>query len=212
MSFIHNSAFTLILSILFLNCTSLSSPTKSLAGSYTIHLEVKDLKINMDEVNKSMDEGIQNMKTELNSEKVKEELNTNNIDTSTIEGKIEFAAKNFAKGMTGFGELMAEFGTSIGQLSTGAISSVLSESQTLLNNVNAEVELKEDGSVKVAGNPILKFMAAQIVWEVQGDQFIVKNEKGEIVHQFGISDKTTEGFMLSNEKLKIVLKKKAMKI
>ena len=78
--------------------------------------------------------------------------------------------------------------------------------------MNADVELKEDGSVKITGNPILKFIAAQLTWDLEGDYFILKNDKGEVEQKLLISDKTSEGFMLSNEGVKLVLKKKAMKI
>jgi hypothetical protein len=152
------------------------------------------------------------MKSELNSDKVKSELSTENIDTSTVEGKIEYAAKNFAKGMSGFGEMMAQLGTDLSSLSLSAIDGLFDQTNGLTKNMNADVELKEDGSVKITGNPILKFIAAQLTWDLEGDYFILKNDKGEVEQKLLISDKTSEGFILSNEGVKLVLKKKAMKI
>ncbi len=198
--------------LFFVNCSSATAPKKSLSGSYTVNVEIKDLNINKDQIQNSIKEGMQSMKSELNSDKVKSELSTENIDTSTVEGKIEYAAKNFAKGMSGFGEMMAQLGTDLSSLSLSAIDGLFDQTNGLTKNMNADVELKEDGSVKITGNPILKFIAAQLTWDLEGDYFILKNDKGEVEQKLLISDKTSEGFILSNEGVKLVLKKKAMKI
>mgnify|MGYP001201369312 CR=1 FL=1 len=56
------------------------------------------------------------------------------------------------------------------------------------------------------------FGGKSIAYQATAREIYLKNDKGEVEQKLLISDKTSEGFMLSNEGVKLVLKKKAMKI
>lgn len=196
------------LSVLLIDCNNPINPKTSIAGNYSISAEFKNLSINKEKIQAEMNSGIQSMRKEMEDIDAKKELSTDGIDTSTAEGKIEYAAKNFAKGMTGFAGAMAEFGTSIAQMSLGAVDGLFNSSGELMKNFTADVELKEDGTFKASGNPILKFAAAQYSWDVSGDQFIIKNDKDEIQYQIKITEKSADGFTLANDQVKLICKKK----
>ena len=99
--------------LLFCVCCKDTGPHPSdLVGKYNVSIKLKEDVINKDKIKESVDDAVKDAQAELSKakEELSKEMDFSHIDTTTMEGKIEYAAKKF-------GSSMAEMGIGLGEKS-----------------------------------------------------------------------------------------------
>jgi hypothetical protein len=197
-------------SILFLNaCKEFGPQPPSMVGTFEVSGKLKDGTIDTDEISNSVSDAMNEVKTEMQKARreIDQEFDLANIDTTTAEGKIEYAAKKFGKSMSDLGLSMGEMGKDLGNIFGGLAEDGMGLAQSILKNINAEIELQADGDVK-AKNSLINISLPNASWQVDGDQFILFTDHKAQSDTFLISNKSTEGFILSKDELELHFVKK----
>jgi hypothetical protein len=182
-------------------------PTKeSLAGKYVVTAtllekeEIKDkIRTDVDQAKKELKQNISDAKKEL------QDIDLSDIDTTTAEGKLEYYSRKVASDI-GSSVLEMETGLSglmdgLAGLSTAPIDAL----ESILENSNINVELQQDGDVKLSG--MFSIASSNLMWDVEGEEIVVKqneNEKARIT----ITHRDDNGFNGIYEKWKVRFNKK----
>ncbi len=205
-----NILFILLFSIIVQSCSTLTNPRKEYAGDYKVKLKLGDDTFPEAAIKDTIKAGLAEAKEALKNVKIKikDDINLENIDTTTTEGKIEYAAKAFGKGMAEFGLAMGEFGKSMGELAIGVANGSIDLADNIFNKIEFEISLLEDGSIKSENNTIDSFSFKDSTWEIEGKTFyLVDKDKNK--EAFEIVGKKEDGFILKKDKVKIIFSKKS---
>lgn len=134
------------------------SPRYQFSGMYKVRIELQKNKLQMPGLRDSVEAGMKSTQKALSEAQHMTDLDLTKIDTSTIEGKVEYSATAFAKSIFQIGIQLGNVGDEIGkyadQLSTESISGLAS----FLDQQIFEVQLFEDGSIKTKGDMITRFI------------------------------------------------------
>lgn len=194
--------------ILFQSCSNFNNTRKEYAGKYTVKLELEKDVIPKEAIKDSIKAGLTEAKEAIKNAKkqMNDDLKLDEVDTSTTEGKIEYAAKTLGKGIGEFGLAMGEFGRSMGELAANVAAGSLDLAENAINKINFKVELKEDGKITSDKTGVNNFKLDESTWEVDGKTFyLVDNDKNK--EAFEIVSKKEDGFVLKKDKLKFIFSK-----
>lgn len=197
-----------IATILFQSCSNFNNTKKEYAGKYTVKLELVKGIIPKEAIKDSIKAGLSEAKETINNarKQMNDDLKLEDVDTSTTEGKIEYAAKSFGKGVGEFGLAMGEFGRSMGELAANVATGSLDLAEKAINKINFKVELKEDGTVISDKTGVNNFKLDESTWEVEGKTFyLVDSDKNK--EAFEIVSKKEDGFVLKKDKMKFIFSK-----
>ncbi len=197
-----NSLYIVSLSsfLLLSSCKQEGPQPAGMVGLYEVSVRLKDGVIDKksirNEINAAMDKAedeILKAKYELESD-----IDLASVDTATIEGKIEYAAKTFGKSMAEVGIEMGDLGKDLGEAISGLAVNSLDYSEDLLKNIKLHVELQEDGKIN-SKKSLLNLGLADARWEVKGDDFLFTNDNGQQPEVMKIARKNKDGFTLEKD-------------
>lgn len=196
--------------VLIISCNQDKINYKKMVGTYKVHVELDEKTFNKQGVRDSVSEALTKAKDELSKAKVEldQKLDSSKVDTSTTEGKIEFVAKSFAKTMASFGKDLGELGIIMGEAAGDVAVKALDMTESLLKNINMDVELKEDGKLVTSSSIINKIQFVGSNWEVKENKFYFKEENGTIQNEYEILESNDKGFVLSQDKYRLVFERK----
>jgi hypothetical protein len=184
---------------LMISCGEFGPNPSSFVGQYDI--SIKELsKLDRTSINNDM----KNMTTELESTlrefgTAMKDIRLADIDTSTIEGKIEFLSKSLSQNI---GDLtMAigkESGQSIGKMIETLVDGGLKIGESAMKNLKMTAELQKDGDFKMSFYPYESKVYANTKWRIEGSHFFVYTDEEEI-YRFKVQQIKKNGFELKNE-------------
>lgn len=199
-------------SILFslMACKESGPFPSDMVGNYSVTASLAEGTINKSAIRDSIQTAMEKAEDDIKKakEEIEKELNLNDIDTTTTEGKIEFAAKKFGKSMADIGVNMGELGKDMGNLFSNLAVDGISLSESILKNINIDVELLQDGKIKTKGG-LISLGLKDATWLVNDDYFLLKTNESDTQDTFRIKDRHAEGFVLEKDKLLITFSKKA---
>ncbi|HRI01546.1 MAG TPA: hypothetical protein PK006_10880 [Saprospiraceae bacterium] len=187
-----------------ISCSNVKNPV-SLAGKYQAHIEIDKSKLNSAGVKDSIELQLSKAKEELQKIDFKNEMDLSKIDTSTAEGKLEYAAKEFAGSMTNLGKELGSIGLNLGKFLGDVTINGINDLELGLHDLKFDVELQEDGDIKTDQEWIAWMYLKNVSWEQSNDQFILKNKDG-VLRTFKFTTKD-DGFILEENAMKVVLTK-----
>jgi len=204
-----NATFAISILMSVISCKESGPFPADLVGSYTVTASLKEDIINKNAIRDSIETAMQKAEYDISKakEEIEKELSLNDIDTTTTEGKIEFAAKKFGKSMADIGVNMGELGKDMGNLFSNLAVDGLSLSESILKNIQLDVELQSDGKIKTSGG-LISIGLKDATWLVNNDQFLLKTSESETQDTFIIKDRTNDGFVLEKDKLLVTFSKK----
>ena len=183
------------------------SPRQQFSGMYKVRIELQKNKLQMPGLRDSVEAGMKSTQKALSEAQHMTDLDLTKIDTSTIEGKVEYSATAFAKSISQIGIQLGNVGDEIGkyadQLSTESISGLAS----FLDQQIFEVQLFEDGSIKTKGDMITRFIFKMYLWDVKDNQFVLSDENNNLIQNFEIQERTQNSFVVQNDLLKLHFQK-----
>lgn len=198
------SLFSMLLfySFVFCSCKDQGPHPTDMVGHFTVTTTLNEKSDDHNKVKSSVTKVYEEAKSEIakSIENIKHELDLSKIDTTTVEGKIEYATKKFSKTMAEMGTTMGELGTDLAGLFSDLTTSGVRLGEILLKNMKMEVELQADGDIKFKNTWInIAFMNAR--WEVKKDKFSLFTDENELPEVFKIKESNQDGFVLDNEHL-----------
>jgi hypothetical protein len=196
--------------IFFVSCKESGPFPSDMVGNYSVTASLAEGTINKNTIRDSIQMAMEKAEDDLKKakEEIEKELNLDDIDTTTTEGKIEFAAKKFGKSMADIGVNMGELGKDMGNLFSNLAEDGIGLSESILKNINIDVELLQDGKIKTKGG-LVSLGLKDATWVVQDDYFLLKTSESDTQDTFRIKDRHTDGFVLEKDKLLITFSKKA---
>ncbi len=204
--------FSLIVlsNIVFLvSCKDTSPQPSDLVGNYTVTMSLRDGVVNTEAIKDSINDAMSKASEELKKARVEmnEDLNLSAIDTTTPEGKIEYAAKKFGQSIAEAGLGMGELGKEMGSLFSGLAEGGIGMTKSILENMTLDVELQADGDLKASGS-VLNIGLNDKTWKVVGDDFILTDGNKNEDQVLKISERNESGFTLTKDEVIIKLVKK----
>ena len=121
------------------------------------------------------------------------------IDTSTMDGKIQYSARQFETSMKALGEGLSDVFNSLAK--TG-----MNIKNGLLEDIRFDAELQEDGDIKIKEMPVDIFQVRDATWAVDGKQFFIFRGQSDTL-TFDIVKKSKKQILLQNEDIAIKLDK-----
>jgi hypothetical protein len=188
------------------SCTQKTITNKDMTGKYSVHLELDEKTFDKQGIRDSVAQAISKAKDELSKAKVDFDLK---MDTSTAEGKMEYYAKSFAKTMSSFGKDLGELGILMGEAAGDVAVSAMEMTENLVQHIKMDVELKEDGTIATDSNLVNNIQFSGTKWETKDNVFILKDEDGKTKHEYKITDESDKGFVLAQDKYRLVFEKTA---
>jgi hypothetical protein len=190
------------------SCKESGPQPVDMVGHYIVSANLSKKAINTDDIKNKISEAMEEAKDNISKSKdeIKKEFDLTMIDTSTVDGKIEYAAKKFGQSMAELGTDMGELGTEVGSLFSDLTSNGINFGESLLKNLKIEVELQADGDIKVDNTYVLLGLT-NATWKVENDQFLLYKDKQEKPDTFLIKERNTEGFTLTKDELEILFVK-----
>lgn len=192
--------------VLIGSCTQKTITKKDMTGNYSVHLELDEKTFNKQGVRDSVTQALSKAKDELSKVKVEFDLK---MDTSTAEGKMEYYAKSFAKTMSSFGKDLGELGILMGEAAGDVAVSAIEMTENLIQHIKMDVELKEDGTIATDSSLVNNVQFSGSKWEVKDNLFILKDEDGKTKHEYKIADQSDKGFVLVQDKYRLVFEKRS---
>jgi len=201
--------FTFAFVCILLSCKDTSPQPSDLVGNYTVTLSLRDGAINTTAIKDSINDAMAKASDELKKARIEmnEEFDFSSIDTTTAEGKIEYAAKKIGKSMAEVGLGMGEFGKEMGNLFSGLAEGGVGMTKSILENITFDVELQADGHIKSSGS-IFNIGINDKSWKVVGDDFILVDANKNEDQVLKISERNDNGFTLTKDEVIIKLIKK----
>lgn len=179
-----------------------------MVGKYSAHLEIDEKTFDKQGVKDSITNALSKAKEELS--KISVDFDEN-MDTSTAEGKMEYFAKSFGRTMTNFGKELGQLGIIMGQAAGDVAVQALAMTENLVSNIKLDVELKENGEVSTYSTNGNNIQFSGTKWEVTDNKFIFKDDDGRTQHEYTIADLTDNGFVLIQDKYRLVFERKLQK-
>lgn len=195
--------------VFLISCKDTSPQPSDLVGNYTVSLSLSGEALNTEAIKDSINDAMSKANEELKKAKLEmnEELNFSAIDTTTPEGKIEYAAKKLSKTIAEAGLGMGELGKEMGSLFGGLAEGGIGMTKSILENMTFDVELQEDGDIKASGS-ILNIGLNNKSWKVVDDDFIIVDASNKEDQVLKITDRNENGFTLTKDEVVIKLVKK----
>lgn len=187
------------------SCIQKTINKKEMTGKYSVHLELSEKTFDKQGVKDSITQALSKAKEELSKMKIEFD---EKMDTSSEEGKMEYYAKSFAKTMASFGKDLGELGILMGEAGGDVAVKAMEMTENLVQHIKIDVELKENGKISSDSSTVNKVQFEGSEWEVKDDTFIFKDEYGKTKHEFKIVDKTDLGFVLAQDKYRLVFVRK----
>lgn len=188
--------------LLFCVCCKDTGPHPSdLVGKYNVSIKLKEDVINKDKIKESVDDAVKDAQAELSKakEELSKEMDFSHIDTTTMEGKIEYAAKKFGSSMAEIGIGLGEKSNEMGSLFSDLAGQGVGLGASLLNNIKIILELQADGDIKAKGS-LISLGLSDATWEVKGDDFLLKTRETDTPDVFHIIERSSKGFTLEKDK------------
>lgn len=188
----------------FMACKDNGPRPSDMVGSYKVTGRLADGAVNKAAIKDSIDQAMKKASEELKKAKkeMAEEMDVTGIDTTTAEGKIEYAAKQMGKSFSQLGEGLGDLTGQLGEMVSGLTVNGLDMAESIIKNLNITVELQEDGDIKSKGS-IIDFGLRNAKWEVKDGMFLLYREEGKEPESFRISNRTSKGFTLEKDKFLI---------
>lgn len=195
--------------VLLISCKDTSPQPSDLVGNYTVTLSLRDGVVNTEAIKDSINDAMSKASEELNKAKLEmnEEFNFADIDTTTPEGKIEYAAKKFGKTIAEAGLGMGELGKEMGSLFSGLAEGGIGITKSLLENMTFDVELQAEGNIMASGS-VLNIGLNDKTWKVVGDDFIIMDANQKEDQILKIKERSDRGLTLTKDDIIIILVKK----
>ncbi len=191
-------------------CKESKIEKNNMVGTYSVHLELDTKTFDKQSVKDSVSQALNKAKEEISKAQSEfaQQMDTSKIDTSTAEGKMEFIAKSFAKSLSSFGKDLGELGIMMGEAAGDIAVNAMDMTEELIQKIKMDVELRADGKMVSSSSFVnnIQFMGSN--WEVKEDQFIFKNSENQQLHQYKIADLTDKGFVLVQDKYRLIFNKK----
>lgn len=195
-------AFLLIIGFMIIvsSCKETGPQPSGMVGLYEVKVRLKDGVIDkksiQDKIKTAMNEAedeIQKAKADIDND-----INLSLVDTTSIDGKIEYAAKKFGKSMAEVGIEIGDLGKNFGEAVSGLAVNSLDFSEKILKNIKFNVELQADGIVK-SKESLLNLGLNNARWEVTGDDFLFSDESNDQPQKMKIVDRRNDGFTLEKD-------------
>lgn len=205
-----NAFFVTAILFSLISCKESGPYPSDMVGNYTVTASLAEGVIDKNAIRDSIQTAMEKAEEDIKKakEEIEKELNLNDIDTTTTEGKIEFAAKKFGKSMADIGVNMGELGKDMGNLFSNLAEDGIGLSESILKNLDIDVELLQDGKIKTKGG-IISLGLKDATWLVKDDYFLLKTSESDTQDTFKIKDRHPDGFELEKDKLLITFTKKA---
>jgi len=182
-----------------------SGPRPSdMVGNFKVTGRLKEGTVNKSAIRDSINNAMKKASEELKKAKkeMTEEMDVSGIDTTTAEGKIEYAAKQMAGSFSQLGEGLGDLTGQLGEMVSGVTVNGLDMAESIIKNLNISVELQEDGDIKSRGS-IVDFGLRNAKWEVKDGMFLLYKDEGQEPEVFKISQRSSKGFILEKDKFLI---------
>jgi hypothetical protein len=207
---IPNHMKHLLLSLFVLSLISCkTAPDKaSLAGDYSIKAEWKNKEKIQSDVKKELEGTWQKVSDDLSKaqEDLESDFDLSTIDTTTAEGKIEYASKKLAKEVSSVGMKVGESAGDLGKSVGNAALQGLGGLEAMFDGLNLDVTLQPDGDIKTKG--MASWVTGNMSWDVVGDEMIIKDAKSEEVINAAIVSSDDKGFVLEYKELRLIFTRK----
>lgn len=198
--------FPLLLNLLA--CGESGPRPKSMIGWYNVSLS---------SVNATVDSGMgdiqqkeSNSDSEQGSGKSMSEADENeiapDIDTSTIEGKIQYSGRQFETSLKTLGKNVAAWGQELSEVFNSLAKTGMNIKNDLLEDIRFDAELQEDGDIKIKEMPVDIFQVRDATWAVDGKQFFIFRGQSDTLI-FDIVKKSKNQILLQNKEIAIKLDK-----
>lgn len=201
--------FTFVVCTSFLSCLPMGPQPSDMVGQYDVSLELNEEAIDKKSIKKQIDDAMSKADEEIEKsrEEMMKDIDLENIDTTTLEGKLEYLGKSFGSKMGNIGldigKLSKDLGGLIGDITNGSIDF----STSLLRNLKLDIELQEDGDVKVK-NKMVSMGFNNATWKVEGDAFILTKAGEKTKDEYKIVNRDAKGFTIEKDKLQLHFTKK----
>lgn len=186
---------------LFSSCAYFGPNPPDMTGIYHVSFSLDDKLMDSKEISNQLNETLVETKAALqnSAREFEKDLNLSEIDTSTIEGKLEYTTKSLVKSFSGLGEALGSMGETMGTAISDHISGAIGTAINSLNGLTFTAELQEDGNFNIRGAMSL-LDAVQNRWKVDGNDFILYSEqRGNEETRFKIEDRNKNGFRLKKD-------------
>jgi DNA-binding protein Fis len=119
--------FIFTLTFTFFSCQNFGPNPQDLVGNYNVSFSLKEDIIDNKSIRDSINYAFEKAAVDIEKAKreLDEELNLSSLDTSQLEGKIEYAAKSFSKSIADIGLNFGGLGKDLGGLISGIATSTL---------------------------------------------------------------------------------------
>ena len=193
----------------FFSCSVKPKLPSTLAGTYEVNIDLKQKsKEAIQSVKDSVKLALQKAKEEMNNAKVEMDLNVNNIDTSSAEGKIEYVTKSLVMQLSdSLSPNMGTLSEGIAELVSGTSNIGVSLVETMMKLVKINVTLNEDGSISSNQELIKAQFNTDMKWKQVDNSFVLLDFNGETNQSFTIQNRTETGFDLYNDEIILQFKK-----
>lgn len=196
--------FVFIFALSSFSCKENDPHPSDITGNYLVTASLVKGAIDKEAIRDSIKAAIHGAKADLAKAKteMEKEMDIENLDTTTTDGKIEYGAKKFAKSITEISFDMGKLGDNMGNLFANLADEGVNLSETILKNINMEVDLLPDGKVNTSGT-WLSLGLKNAEWKVENDYFLLKTENDVSLDTFFIKNKSQQGFVLEKDKLQL---------
>jgi hypothetical protein len=198
-----NLLFVLIVPFIF-SCKETAKPNPQLAGIYDVKMQIHDDLLQREEWKDSVRIALEEAKESLKDINIESDLELSQIDTTTAEGRIEYAAKNIVKEISGKNLPVEQIGTGIIQLAEGLLNGGLGIAKSILNHLSFQVELLPDGQIKGNDLALNTISAENAHWESTRDSFYLSDKENESKTGFYIKESDSKGFIITKEKVDFI--------
>jgi hypothetical protein len=202
----HTKLTLFLIIIGLIACKSNKNTKEEFAGTYDMQVKFEKNLIDKLAIQDSIKTALAEAEKEITNAKVeiKEDLDGSKIDTTTPEGKMEFAAKKFGEGMSEMGNSLGTMAKGMAEMAGNMAEGGIELADNLLKNLKVRVELLEDGSVKGSSLNFSGVRMDDATWDVRDKKFYLKSNKDSSEEEFKITKVTDTGFELEKDKATLV--------
>ena len=201
-----------ILGIVFFNllisCGEFGPNPSSFVGQYDI--TIKELsKLDKTAINNDMKSVISELENTFKEfGTAMKGINLAEIDTTTIEGKIEFLSKSLSQNIADLTQAIGkESGQNIGKMIETLVDGGLKIGESAVKNFKMNAELQKDGDFKMSFYPYESKVYANTKWRIEGSNFFVYTDDKEI-YKFKVQQIKKNGFELKNEDMVLAFERR----
>lgn len=197
-----------ILLVLF-SCKDQGPQPADMVGKYEITVRLKEGVADKKSIKSEINEALKKVGDEMEDAKktLEKEVDLSDIDTSTLDGKIEYNAKVFGKSIAEVGLEMGTLSEDFGDSMSGIAESLLDFSESMIKKIRVEIELLANGDFKTQ-NKLVNLGYNNSKWEVSGDEFIITNNGDTTTKRLKIIKRDSNGFSVEEEKVILDFNKK----